>query len=597
MLPQEIEVLRESVRSRAAQSLPGGVALFAVLVVLAAALYREAGAVRLVAWELPLAAAMALRMALARRILGEVGAATVDTLGRHDATLRYSSMANQALCGAGIWIVGWQTGDFVAFFITLTITLFGVGAMINLSADYRSFRVSLPLLMAQPIAFWLLQGYEGLRIAFPLTALSILMMSQARNGARVMAESVRMRFEKSGLLERVERERSATEDALKLAREAMRARAMFLAAASHDLRQPLYALSLLSDTLASEPLAGQAPELVDKQRQAIAALRALFDNLLDLSRFDAGEIRPSLRPSSLPDLLAPLCMQYEMQCRAKGLSWRADIDAAWVNTDAGLLQRLVGNLLSNAVRYTGTGEVRLVARARGAHVEMSVEDSGPGIAHQDLERVFEEFVQLGNAQRDREQGVGLGLSIVRRIAGLLDAGLEVESTVGKGTCLRLRVPIAEAGSVAHAPPHGTRPSEATFRGVRAWILEDDVLVREALLATLRSWGMQCEAGVRRADLLRLHEAAGAWPDVAIIDDMLGPDENGLDVARWLSGYVPDHRILLQTGNVDPDRRAELETSGFVVFLKPLASQDLAEWVADAMRVPPSGFPAPSARPE
>ena len=387
--------------------------------------------------------------------------------------------------------------------------------------------------------------------------------------------------EKERLLERVERERSATADALEVAREAMRARALFLAAASHDLRQPLYALSLLSDTLASEPLTQQAAGLVDRQRQAIGAMRTLFDNLLDLSRFDAGEIRPTLRALRLRDVLAPLCVQYETECRAKGLRWVADLPDATVRTDGGLLQRLVGNLLSNAVRYTSAGEVRLTARVEGERVSLSIADTGRGIPHDETERVFQEFVQLGNVQRDPDHGVGLGLSIVRRISNLLDAGVVLDSAVGRGTTVRFGLPVASREEVA--APSDKRVIEPDFAGLRAWLLEDTPMVRAALVTQLASWGIRCEAGSSRADLLAFREASGEWPDVVILDDMLGPGESGLEIARWLTAFVPASRILLQTGNADPRRSAELEESGFVMMLKPLSSQDLAEWLHDATR--------------
>lgn len=577
--PLADEILRESIRSRAQQALPGLLALYAVLGVLALLLVDEVAPWKLAAWFVPLAAMMGARLAYSRRVLRRLDAAGPAELARADAWLRASSMANQALCGAGIWLAPGGS-ELLAFFVTLIIALFGVGAMINLVSDYRSFRLSLPLLIGQPIAFWLAHGVEGLRIAFPLLLLTLLMLSLVRGSSRTMAESVRMRFEKTALLERVEREREAASAALDMARNAMRARAIFLASASHDLRQPLYAIALLADALQLEPLGHHAAEILTRQRQAIGVLRTLFDNLLDLSRFEAGEIRPALRDTSLREALLPLCDEYDLLCRSKHLAWRATIDDVWVHTDPELVRRLAGNLLSNAVRYTDAGEVSLATRVEGERVVLTVADTGPGIAEADRERVFDEFVQLANPARDRDRGVGLGLSIVKLISELLQARVRLDSAAGRGTRVTFELPLAATGQVAEpVAVRGTRPGE--FLGLRLWVVEDDPLVREGLASHFRNWGLEHAFVVSREELLRLREAQGAWPDAVMLDDMLGPGERGLEIAHWLRESIPAERIVLVTGNVDPERTRELERSGFVVLLKPLAAQDIAQWIADA----------------
>src|SRR5438128_3817842 len=341
----EWEILRESIRSRCAQAIPAALALIVSLVFLTLALLGRVPLWSLGVWFLPLAASVAWRANFARNSLANLEAASPPELDRRDAALRHNSMLNQAICGAGVWIVAMQGSELVAFFVTLAIALYGVGAMINLTSDIRSFRVSIPLLMGQPIAFWLLSGVDGLRIALPLALISALMLSLVRGSARSFADSVRMRFEKNALLERVEQQRATTEEALQLARSAMRTRALFLAAASHDLRQPLYAISILADTLALESLPADSAATLGKQREAIGILRTLFDNLLDISRLDAGEIRPAVRAMPLREILAPLASETEVLCEAKGLRWTSDIAPVWVRTDPELLRRIVVNLL------------------------------------------------------------------------------------------------------------------------------------------------------------------------------------------------------------------------------------------------------------
>jgi len=223
---------------------------------------------------------------------------------------------------------------------------------------------------------------------------------------------------------------------------AMRARALFLAAASHDLRQPLYAIAILADTLSMEALGPTAAEILARQREAIAVLRSLFDNLLDLSRLDAGDVRVAKRVVAVRELLGPSALDTEIICRSRGLAFEATLTDVWVETDPDLVRRVVANLLSNSVRYTEEGIVRLATEHDGAEVVVSVSDTGIGIDPKDQARIFDEFVQLSSPVHDRDRGVGLGLSIVNRICELLVLPLHLESTLGAGTTFKFRLPLA-----------------------------------------------------------------------------------------------------------------------------------------------------------
>jgi len=361
---------------------------------------------------------------------------------------------------------------------------------------------------------------------------------------------------------------------------AMRARALFLAAASHDLRQPLYAISILADTLAAEPLDAGSAEILGKQREAIAVLRTLFDNLLDLSRFDAGEVKPVLQVVALRELLGPVVLEAEVVCHSKGLHFDCVIDDVGVETDPILMRRAVANLLSNAARYTPSGDVRLTAQAEGQDVVITITDTGIGIAPEDQQRVFEEFVQLANPARDRDRGVGLGLSIVRRICSLLHVELDMASKPNVGTTFTLRFHIASLP--AQEPSIPVRATELPgLAGCRVWIVEDDLLVRDALGRQFGAWGSRCSFANGADEIRALREAEGSWPDVILMDDMLGSAEGGLEIANWLREHMPSDRILLVTGNVGQRLRA-LEESGLAVFRKPLSSTDLARGVQRAM---------------
>jgi signal transduction histidine kinase len=381
-------------------------------------------------------------------------------------------------------------------------------------------------------------------------------------------------------------ERKVDEKTAKL-QEAMRARALFLAAASHDLRQPLYAISILADTLALHEMAEPARQTLAKQREAIAVLRGLFDNLLDLSRFDSGEIRAVARQVSLREILMPVAMEHEVVSRAKGLEWHCEIADAEVRTDPELLRRLVGNLLSNASRYTPSGSVRLAATIVDGVVRIEVSDTGVGIPPELQGKVFEEFVQLDNPSRERDRGVGLGLSIVKKIDGLLGSRLRLESKPNEGTRITFELPLAEAGALARTGIAADDIDTGEFAGVRVWVVEDDPMVRDALAGQFAAWGVDHAFASTRAEVVALRQADGAWPEAAMLDDMLGATERGLSIAHWLAGHIPRERISLVTGNVEPGAARELQDSGFKVLRKPLSSIVIAQWLHGAVGAPRS----------
>ena len=399
-------------------------------------------------------------------------------------------------------------------------------------------------------------------------------------GGQVNDMAARLEEYTHGLERKVAEQTTELRGALATANDAMRARAVFLAAASHDLRQPLYAISILSDALAGATLPPESRAILDKQRQAIAVLRTLFDNLLDLSRLDAGEVRPNLRTVSLRDALAPLADEYHALATSRGLAWRDDIADAWVHTDSELLHRVAANLLSNAIRYTERGHVELRAWIDQGRAMIEVADSGIGIAPQDQARVFEEFVQLQNEARDRERGVGLGLSIVRKIGLLLDMRIELASAPGEGTRVTFSIPVSATAPVEREAVVAESPS-GEIAGKRVWIVEDDAMVRGALGVQFDAWGVDHDFALTRADLESLLEADGGWPDAAMLDDMLGRDEGGLELAQWLATGMEASRLAIVTGNVQPERLAALEASGIRILRKPLSSAQLAAWLRSA----------------
>jgi CheY-like chemotaxis protein/anti-sigma regulatory factor (Ser/Thr protein kinase) len=282
--------------------------------------------------------------------------------------------------------------------------------------------------------------------------------------------------------------------------------------------------------------------------------------------------------------------EHRASAEAKGLTFEAGTSDATVVSDYEHLPRLVRNLLSNAIRYTETGGIRLYAVEHEDAVSIVVEDTGIGIAEADRERVFGEFQQLDNPQRSRERGVGLGLAIVRQIEKLLEHPVTLESELGKGTRIEVRVPLAEADDsgvaaevlMSSVSEQSIVPT-TSLEGVRVWIVEDDPLVRDALQKYLGLQGCAHSLALDRTELEQLMDAEG-MPDFVILDDMLGTGETGLELARWLAERMPQSRVLVTTGNVSPERWAELNASGFPVLRKPLSAAAINEWMRRGLGV-------------
>lgn len=571
-------ILRESLKMRCQQTGPSAALVFFSMCFVFATLTHEFSAIHALLWLAPIILGMGARVAITRSVQVKLDAMPYQDLKDADLKLLLSSILNQTIVGSGIWSLGTFGSEETQLFITIIITIWAVGIMVNLSSDYRTFCISLPFLLVQPLMYWVTHGVTGLPIAAALVILGPLMVLVVKQSSKTFAESVTIRFEKDALLDKVQAAHESTERALAAAEEANRSKIAFLAAASHDLRQPLFAISVLAETLLMYELPKAGKTVLNKQLQAIGILRSLFDNLLDHSKFEAGSVQAVCRPVLLTETLEPLSAEFFSLCEAKNLQWTFSCQELSVISDPELLGRLLGNLLANAVRYTDQGQVSLHAAAEGAQVRICVADTGPGIAPSNHEKIFQAFVQLANPHRDREHGVGLGLAIVRRIDALLGTRLAMESTLGLGTKFTLWVPLAESPASGTAKPAPAWAGDRLPATLRVWLVEDDPLVRSALTLQFDAWGCHFQAVGSKNELLELRAAENQWPDAVILDDMLGPEDNGLNIAQWLETKMPSAHILIVTGNVATERTATLQASGFTFMRKPLAGDELRHWL-------------------
>ncbi|MBW8733484.1 MAG: hybrid sensor histidine kinase/response regulator [Asticcacaulis sp.] len=390
----------------------------------------------------------------------------------------------------------------------------------------------------------------------------------ARLQSRVMRESIAIRFENIKILaemkearERADAARQEAEAARRQAEAANLSKSQFLAAASHDLRQPLHALSLFSGALGTFSLGPEETTVVQHIQNNIAAMEGLFNGLLDLSRLEAGAVRKVVRPFAVQPVFDRLDRFFTPLAVEKGLSLRVAPTGLWTLGDEVLTEQILMNLVANALRYTPDGGVVIGARRHGDTVALQVSDSGDGIADADRQRIFEEFVQIGNHERDRRKGLGLGLAIAARTAALLDTHIALDSVPGRGSRFCFSLPRAQAGVIpAAVKATGNDP----LGQLRLLIVDDDQAVREAMTLLLKGWGADFTLvdGIVAAQAAL---AAGAF-DVVISDYRLREGPAGLDFLTGLDGV---RGRALVTGDVDPELLRRVEAAGVMLVHKPV----------------------------
>ena len=360
------------------------------------------------------------------------------------------------------------------------------------------------------------------------------------------------------------------------AESANQAKSRFLAAASHDLRQPLHAIGLFGAALDLRIRAPEVRGLVAKLNASIAALEDLVNELLDVSKLDAGADKPEVRDFAVQNLLERIAIDYAPLAAEKGLRLRVRGSMDVGRSDPGLLERLVRNLVSNAVRYTDRGGILVACRRRGDRLWIQVWDTGIGISSEERERIFEEFYQVGNVERDRSKGIGLGLAIVRRIADLLGERLEVQSRPGRGSMFA--VSLARGGSAAPIGdlPVTHAPAPPRDRSLVA-VIDDDVVVRDAMVTLLAERGLDVLVAASLEEARRALADRRRAPDLLIADMRLAAGATGVDAVRALRArYGADLPALLVTGETTRDRVAEAVASGIPILQKPVAPARLID---------------------
>ena len=484
-----------------------------------------------------------------------------------------------SLGGVALW--QGQDSDAVVYAIGILSTVsagaLGLGApllrgyMIYLTCTISSVLVALAV-VGGPIA---LPGCVMVAVYYLLTAL------HARNLARAARDSIELRFDNERLVAQLRAQTDRAVQALATAEQANQDKSRFLAAASHDLRQPLHAMGLFLDTLARSPLTAQQASVLGHARTASGAASEMLTTLLDYSRLEAGVVQAHDAPFAVQPLLSALEQEFGPQADAAALVYRTRETTAAALADKALVDLVMRNFISNALRYTRTGGLLIACRARGGRLALEVWDTGCGIAPEHQQEVFKEFHQLGNPERDRRKGLGLGLAIVQRLAQAMHTQVEVRSRLGRGSVFRLWLTpwrgalVDEAVASAH--------DGASLVGRRVLVVDDDEPVRLGMQSLLASWGCHCVCAESAADALaRLHQMP--QPDVVVTDFRLRHEETGRQVLDTLRAHLQRSvPAIIMTGDTSPQRLRDAQSTGALLLHKPVSAAQLREALVEVLR--------------
>jgi signal transduction histidine kinase/CheY-like chemotaxis protein len=458
------------------------------------------------------------------------------------------------------------------------------GAVNALSAIWLSYAaLAIPILI--PFTFRLFQhGYAhdtflGLLV---LTFLGVMLLISYMS-QKSISQTLKIRYENTNLLEKL---RIQTNQA----QTANQDKSRFLAAASHDLRQPVHSLSLLSSAISPEIHTDRGKKILSQIGNANDTMLSLLNSLLDMSKLDAGIVKADIQPFNLQTIINSLVDEFMPIANQNGLQLRSRTCPFMVESDPVLLQNIMRNLLQNAIRYTKSGKVLIACRKRKDTINIQVWDTGKGIAKADQEIIFAEYQQLHNPERDQNKGLGLGLSICRRLAKLLNIQIKLRSVVSKGSVFCLEIPLLPKSiSFASQPLAPTTSSNTALlnplEGAIILVIDDNESVLEAMSSLLKNWGCQIITADSVETSIKVAKTHKSRIDAIIADYRLRNNTTGIEAIDAFSQTAKvEIPSIIITGDTAPERMQEITSHGLPVLHKPVKEAHLKSVMGRLLRM-------------
>lgn len=506
-----------------------------------------------------------------------------------------------ALWGVAVWLF-WGLGTpYHAVSLILIVYSYCLGSVQLLATQSRVFLAFLALVLTPTIVRIASDTGQPwhLQLAFILTLLFCITVLMARTYGSALGQAISLKARTDELAGRLRQEMSVTEEARRAADEARRAaeaanraKTQFFAAASHDLRQPLHAMGLFAEALRQRTHEPEVAKLVNSINESVDALEGLFSELLDITRIDTGGVDVNPAPVRLRDLFGRLRLHFEPAAFEKGLmlSFRGDHHIA--HADPVLLERVLRNLVSNAIRYADDGGVLVSCRLRRKpgqdHLLIQVWDTGIGISDASLPRIFDEFFQAQSnrpLEAHHRKGLGLGLAIVKRLVALMDTHISVRSRLGHGTVFSLEVPLGKVPrTIEGSLPAGVKlPLGLTLDSRHILVVEDEAAVRDGLVVLLQAWGASVTAfaSVGALELWLTAAQENAAPDLLLVDYRLPEGRTGIDALKLLRGRWVQRKLpaIVITGSSLGGHEDEAVDQDFHLLIKPVLPNKLRAMIA------------------
>ena len=511
------------------------------------------------------------------------------------------TLCSGALWGLSAWMFHPYGDNIQQTGLIITVYTFCIAAVPVLSTQPRIYLAFAALCFVPMVLRIALVGdVYSLQLAGILLLIFSLTTLLARNYRQALQRVIDLKLHADELLLQLRAEKQAADQARHEAEVANRAKTQFFTAASHDLRQPLHAMGLFAEALRHKSHDVEVIHLVNSINGSVDALESLFSELLDITRIDTGGVEVHPESFEVGDILRKLRLHFEPTAFEKGLSLRLRGGKHVVNADPLLVERILRNLVSNAIRYTLDGTVLVSARRRGGQVLLQVWDTGLGIPEAEQQRIFEEFYQVAastlpdgssTAQDQQRKGLGLGLAIVKRLAGLMDVPLHLRSQPGRGTVFSLCLPVGKLVRGPAALPSSAAAFKVTLEGRSIVVVEDEPAVRAGLEVLLKGWG----ATVLSFDSV---SAVDQWvaekgsalpaPDLLIVDYRLEQGRNGVDAIMALRQHFGrELPAIIVTGSTMTGHEQEAQDKNFHLLIKPVVPNKLRAMIAFKLGVKPA----------
>lgn len=488
-----------------------------------------------------------------------------------------SNIISGLIWGIGVVVMFPNTIEYQLLLLFVVVGI-GAGSLPTLGMYLPSFFAFFPaLIVPVGIRFFLVgekfQNALGMMAIFYVIALSIMVL----NINRSFKESLQLRFNNLDLIEQLRKQKEEAE-------HTNLAKSKFLAAASHDLRQPLHALTLFTSVLNDSNQTPENRKVVGQIDASVQALESLFNALLDISRLDAGIMQMDKQHFYLQSTLNRLKNDFTPEAQKKGVQLKIPDCQHVVISDPTLLELILRNLVSNAIHYTEYGEVSIRCEPRVDKLLIRIRDTGIGIPVVEQQRIFEEFHQLNNPERDRSKGLGLGLAIVKRTADLLKHDIDVESEYGKGSVFTISVERGNEASARHDATLLTPEPAIMDTPLLFIVIDDEQSVRAGMQERLRLWGYKVITAADQTQALDLIKQSDRIPDGIIADYRLRENRTGIEAIRAIQAlHGQDIPALIITGDTAAEQLREVDESGIQILHKPVAPAKLRAFLRSVQR--------------